>query len=38
MSDRSGYVPNELLSRLVGNRIYSVEFVLSGYVQLWFDG
>lgn len=30
------YVPNELLSRLVGCRLYSVQFVLD-YVQLWFD-
>lgn len=32
------YVPNELLSRLVGERMYSVEFVLDDYVQLRFDG
>ncbi|ASN22433.1 hypothetical protein CGK93_09535 [Arthrobacter sp. YN] len=32
------YVPNELLSRLVGIRMYSVEFVLNDYVQLRFDG
>lgn len=32
------YVPNELLSRLVGERMYSVEFVLNDYVQLRFDG
>ena len=32
------YVPNELLSRLVGNRMYSVEFVLNDYVQFRFDG
>jgi hypothetical protein len=32
------YVPNELLSRLVGDRMYSVEFVLNDYVQLRFDG
>ncbi|MFF1881351.1 hypothetical protein ACFVVC_07810 [Pseudarthrobacter sp. NPDC058196] len=32
------YVPNELLSRLVGDRLYSVEFVLNDYVQLRFDG
>jgi hypothetical protein len=31
-------VPNELLSRLVGERMYSVEFVLNDYVQLRFDG
>jgi hypothetical protein len=31
------YVPNELLSRLVGCRMYSVEFVLNDYVQLRFD-
>lgn len=33
----SDYVPNELLSRLVGDRMYSVEFVLNDYVQLRFD-
>lgn len=38
MSNQTGYVPNELLSRLVGNRICSVEFVLNDYVQLRFDG
>ena len=32
------YVPYELLSRLVGDRLYSVEFVLNDYVQLRFDG
>lgn len=32
------YVPNELLSRLVGDRMYSVEFVLNDYLQLRFDG
>ncbi|WP_284978678.1 hypothetical protein [Arthrobacter sp. fls2-241-R2A-200] len=32
------YVPNTLLSRLVGNRMYSIEFVLNDYVQLRFDG
>jgi len=31
------YVPNELLSRLIGWRMYSVEFVLNDYVQLRFD-
>lgn len=30
------YVPNELLSRLVGYRMYSVQFVMD-YVQLRFD-
>lgn len=34
----SEYVPNELLSRLVGERMYSVEFVVNDYVQLRFDG
>jgi len=34
----ASYVPNELLSRLVGQRLYSVEFVLNDYVQLRFDG
>jgi hypothetical protein len=39
MSDEphQGYVPNELLGRLVGFRLYSVQFVMD-YVQLWFDG
>ncbi|GED98826.1 hypothetical protein nbrc107697_28650 [Gordonia crocea] len=40
-ADRGGpleYVPNELLSRLVGERMYSVEFVVNDYVQLRFDG
>lgn len=32
------YVPNGLLSRLVGQRMYSVEFVLNDYVQFRFDG
>ena len=32
------YVPNELLSRLVGDRMYSVEFILNDYVQFRFDG
>lgn len=31
------WVPNGLLDRLVGNRLYSVEFVMD-YVQLRFDG
>ncbi|MFE3459584.1 hypothetical protein ACFXKD_18745 [Nocardiopsis aegyptia] len=31
------YVPNALLGRLVGRRLYSVQFVLDR-VQLWFDG
>ncbi len=33
----SGYVPNELLGRLVGFRLFSVQFVMD-YVQLRFDG
>ena len=37
MSDHK-YAPNELLSRLIGDRMYSVEFVLNDYVQLRFDG
>lgn len=32
----AAYIPNELLGRLVGFRLYSVQFVLD-YVQLWFD-
>jgi hypothetical protein len=35
--DSPGYEPNELLGRLVGFRLYSVQFVLD-YVQLHFDG
>ncbi|WP_433041277.1 hypothetical protein [Dactylosporangium sp. CS-033363] len=31
------YVPNALLGRLVGFRLYSVQFVMD-YVQLHFDG
>ena len=38
MSAAAAYVPNELLSRLVGDRMYSVEFVLNDYLQLRFDG
>lgn len=33
----AGYQPNELLGRLVGLRLYSVQFVLD-YLQLYFDG
>lgn len=36
--DEAAYVPNELLSRLVGERMYSVEFVVNDYVQLRFEG
>jgi hypothetical protein len=36
-SPSSVYRPNELLSRLVGLRLYSVQFVMD-YVQLRFDG
>ncbi|MEV0673217.1 hypothetical protein [Mycobacterium sp. NPDC050441] len=32
------YIPNELLSRLVGARLYSVEMVLNEYLHLMFDG
>lgn len=35
--DGMPYVPNELLGRLVGCRLYSVQFVLD-YLQLRFDG
>ena len=31
------YIPNELLRRLVGFRLFSVQFVMD-YVQLRFDG
>ncbi|MEU8185520.1 hypothetical protein AB0B86_32635 [Micromonospora sp. NPDC049047] len=31
------YIPNKLLGRLVGLRLYSVQFVMD-YVQLRFDG
>lgn len=34
----SAYVPNALLGRLVGLRMYSVTFVLNDYMQLYFDG
>lgn len=37
MPPSSAYRPNELLSRLVGFRLYSVQFVMD-YVQLRFDG
>src|SRR4051794_40045180 len=33
----AAYVPNELLGRLVGFRLHSVQFVMD-YVQLRFDG
>lgn len=36
-SQAEPYVPNALLSRLVGFRLYSVQFVMD-YVQLRFDG
>jgi hypothetical protein len=36
-TEPSAYVPNELLGRLVGCRLFSVQFVLD-YVQLRFDG
>ncbi len=32
------YIPNELLSRLVGARLYSVEIVLNDCAHLKFDG
>ena len=32
------YVPNDLRSRLVEQRLYSVEFVLNDYVQFRLDG
>ena len=31
------YVPNELLSRLIGDRLVAVTFVLDDYMQLQFD-
>ncbi|ORB47733.1 hypothetical protein BST43_25715 [Mycobacteroides saopaulense] len=31
------YVPNELLSRLVGECLYAIEFVLNSYVQFKFE-
>ncbi|MGI5238909.1 hypothetical protein [Dactylosporangium sp. CA-139066] len=37
LSQHSAYVPNALLGRLVGFRLYSVQFVMD-YVQLRFDG
>lgn len=36
-SQHSAYVPHTLLGRLVGFRLYSVQFVMD-YVQLRFDG
>lgn len=36
-SEHSAYAPNELLGRLVGFRLFSVQFVME-YVQLRFDG
>ena len=36
MTNPTHYVPNEFLSRLVGFRLYSVQFVMD-YVQLHFD-
>lgn len=36
--DSVSYLPNQLLSRLVGDRMHSVEFVLNDYGQLRFDG
>lgn len=38
MNARPPYVPGELLSRLIGDRMYSVEFVLNDYIQFRFDG
>jgi hypothetical protein len=32
-----GYVPNQLLSKLVGDRLVAVTFVLDDYLQLQFD-
>ena len=37
VSTPSVYVPNELLGRLVGFRLFSVQFVMD-YLQLRFDG
>ena len=34
---RTAYVPNALLSRLVGDRLVAVTFVLDSYLQLQFD-
>jgi hypothetical protein len=34
----ASYIPNRLLARLIGGRMYSIEFVLNDYVQLRFDG
>jgi hypothetical protein len=36
-AEPAAYVPNSLLGRLVGFRLYSVQFVMD-YVQLRFDG
>ena len=35
--DPMTYVPNQLLSRLVGGRLVAVTFVLDDYLQLQFD-
>lgn len=37
MGDDIRYVPNELLERLVGERLYAIEFVLNSYLQLKFE-
>lgn len=31
------YAPNKLLSKLVGDRLVAVTFVLDSYIQLQFD-
>lgn len=36
-SERTAYVPNALISRLVGDRLVAVSFVLDSYLQLQFD-
>lgn len=38
MSNDIRYVPNELLSRLVGEHLYAIEFVLNSYVRFKFEG
>lgn len=37
VGDSARYVPNELLSQLVGDRLAAVTFVLNSYLQLQFD-
>jgi hypothetical protein len=38
MTNQTFYKPNELLSRLVGDDLYSVQFVMGDRVEFWFGG